>query len=77
VIPAAPSAESAPPGARASLAQPLAEPRHYGDALGLSHLPPRGDLRDRPAAAQSAETGSTTQIFTQGVEMSAAGMDVI
>ena len=32
---------------------------------------------DRPQPTQSAKTGSTTQIFTQGVEMSAAGMDVI
>ena len=44
-----------------------------------------GSLMSRHAAIsatdqqprQSAETGSTTQIFTQGVEMSAAGMGVI
>ncbi len=32
---------------------------------------------DRPQPTQSAETGSTTQILTQGVEMSAADMGVI
>ena len=54
---------------RSRLSQARAKFGHNGDALGLAHRRPGGDLRGgSPAATHKADRESITQTLMQGVE---------